>query len=107
MVSLSIEETRSFVERLITVGKGDPGRLNHILALLREGRRLFQSDEKYLDVKLAQELGIIPKPKRDENLIERIQRLVDAGHGDTGRLKFILEVLRHGKPLYKTDQIYL
>ncbi|MFY9301297.1 MAG: hypothetical protein WAO91_08930 [Candidatus Nitrosotenuis sp.] len=107
MVSLSIEETKTFVERLLTVGKGDPGRLNHILALLKEGRKLFQSDERYLDFKLAQELGIVPKPKRDENLIDRIQRLVDARHGDTGRLKFILEVLRHGRPLYKTDQLYL
>lgn len=54
METLSVEQTKSFVEKLITVGKGDPGRLNHILKLLKEGRKLFQSDEKYLAIKIAQ-----------------------------------------------------
>ncbi len=33
--------------------------------------------------------------------------LIDAGIGDTGRLRFILECIDKKKPLYKTDMIFL
>ena len=33
--------------------------------------------------------------------------LIDAGIGDAGRLRFILECIDKNKPLYKTDMIFL
>jgi len=107
MVSLTPEETRAFVEKLMISGKGDPGRLNHILTILREGRRLYDSDQKYLDSKLSQEIGIQEKLKVEENVITKVQRLVTSGAGDVGRLQFILESLKQGKTLYRSDQQYL
>ena len=58
MAILSPGEAQSFVEKLIASGKGDYGRLFHILTVLKEGRNLYDSDKKYLDAKLATEIGI-------------------------------------------------
>src|SRR5574338_534271 len=107
MVSLNQEETRAFVEKLMLTGKGDPGRLNHILTILKEGRRLYDSDQKYLDGKLSQEIGVQEKLKVEESILTKVHRLITSGNGDTGRLQFILESLKQGKTLYKSDQQYL
>ena len=42
-----------------------------------------------------------------DELIEKIQSLISAGKGDTGRLNYILESLKKGKQLYNSDQKYL
>ncbi|MBI5697090.1 MAG: hypothetical protein HZC29_01000 [Thaumarchaeota archaeon] len=107
MASLTPEETRAFVEKLVIAGKGDPGRLNHILVVLREGRKLYGSDQKYLDAKLAQEIGLQEKLKVEESALVKVQKLIASGTGDTGRLQFILESLKQGKKLYRSDQQYL
>jgi len=39
--------------------------------------------------------------------IEKVDNLIDAGIGDTGRLYYILEFLKNNRPLYHSDQIYL
>lgn len=107
MASLSPDEARSFVENLISSGKGDYGRLNHILTVLKEGRRLYDSDKKYLDAKLASEIGVPQKPLAEESIITKVQNLINSGNGDTGRLQFILDSLQQGKALYRSDQTYL
>lgn len=42
-----------------------------------------------------------------DELIEKIQSLISAGKGDTGRLNYILESLKKGKQIYDSDQKYL
>lgn len=61
MVNLTREETKAFVEKLMVLGRGDPGRLNHILIVLTEGRELYNSDKTYLDEKFSQEIGLQKK----------------------------------------------
>ena len=107
MANLTAQETRAFVEKLAALGKGDPGRLAHILTILNEGRQLYNSDKKYLDEKFAQEIGLQQSLKVEEDILTKTQKLISSGAGDTGRLQFILEFLKQGKTLYKTDQQYL
>lgn len=104
---MSPDEAKSFVEKLIASGKGDYGRLYHILTTLKQGRRLYDSDQKYLEGKLANEIGVAQKPAVEEGLLTRIQNLINSGTGDTGRLQFILECIQQGKTLYHSDQKYL
>ena len=40
-------------------------------------------------------------------IIQKIQYLIDANDGDIGRLYHILEFLKQNKPLYNSDQLYL
>lgn len=42
-----------------------------------------------------------------QDLLEKIQQLIDSGIGDNGRLRYILETLQNGKKLYHSDQSYL
>lgn len=48
---MSIEDN---IQDLIDSGKGDRGRLEHILAMVKTGRELYSSDKDYLDKLLAQ-----------------------------------------------------
>ena len=107
MVNLTREETKAFVEKLMVLGRGDPGRLNHILIVLTEGRELYNSDKTYLDEKFSQEIGLQKKIEVEENTLDKIQKLITSGIGDTGRLQFILESLKQGKTLYRSDRQYL
>ncbi len=107
MTTLTPQETRAFVESLIAEGKGDHGRLTYILSVLNSGRTLYHSDQKYLDAKLAHQIGLEEKIKVDESVESKIKKLITSGKGDTGRLQFILESIQNGKPLYKSDQSYL
>ncbi|CAE6500169.1 conserved hypothetical protein [Candidatus Nitrosotenuis uzonensis] len=107
MATLTVEETRAFVEKLIATGNGDSGRLMHILNTINLGRKLYNSDQKYLDSKLANEIGLVQKIKTEEGLVAKVQRLITARAGDIGRLQFILESLQQGKSLYKSDRSYL
>jgi hypothetical protein len=107
MANLTRQETRAFVEKMMASGKGDPGRLQHILTVLSQGRQLYQSDQKYIDEKFSQEIGLQESLKVEESILVKIQKLISSGAGDTGRLQFILEFLKQGKTLYKSDQQYL
>lgn len=42
-----------------------------------------------------------------DEILVKIQELMDSGEGDLGRLRFILMTLRRGNPLYKSDKKYL
>jgi len=107
MATLTAEETRSFVEKLIASGRGDLGRLRHILNMLNGNRGLYNSDQKYIDAILADEIGAHKKMPVDNDLTTKIQNLISSGLGDTGRLQFILECIHLGKTLYKSDKAYL
>ncbi len=43
----------------------------------------------------------------DQELIDSIQKLIEEGKGDSGRLNHILDSLKMGKILYKSDARYL
>ena len=47
------------------------------------------------------------KLKVEDDTLTKIQKLISSGNGDTGRLQFILEFLKQGKILYRSDQSYL
>ena len=42
-----------------------------------------------------------------EDLIKTVQKLIDSGKGDSNRLHDILNVLKHGTPLYMSDYKYV
>jgi len=104
---LSNIEKIYFIDKLIEAGDGDTGRLSFIKESLENNKRLFNSDQKYLDSKLAHvEIPEEPAPK-EENLIESIRELINSGIGDPGRLEHIYRTLDRGKELFKSDQKYL
>jgi len=43
----------------------------------------------------------------DQELIDSIQKLIEEGKGDSGRLNHIIDSLKMGKILYKSDARYL
>jgi len=43
----------------------------------------------------------------EQEIIDKIQELIDKGEGDTARLKHIKDSINAGKKLYKSDQNYL
>lgn len=107
MISLSEEDEKQFVLKLLESGNGDAGRLNYILSSLNKGKRLYHTDQNYLAEKFCQEAGLIKIVQADEGLLAKIQKLLKNGDGDYGRLRHILETLCRGKPLYSSDQKYL
>jgi hypothetical protein len=42
-----------------------------------------------------------------DDLIKTVQKLIDSGKGDSNRLHEILNVLKHGTPLYMSDYKYV
>ena len=42
-----------------------------------------------------------------EDLIKKVQKLIDSGKGDSNRLHEIFDVLKHGTPLYMSDYKYV
>jgi len=52
MEELTLAQTREKVEHLMDTGKGDPGRLYHILEFLKNNKPLYHSDQIYLENKL-------------------------------------------------------
>lgn len=51
--------TEDRIRQLIKDGKGDLGRLEHILAMVKAGRDLYSSDKDYLDNLLAQTSQVV------------------------------------------------
>jgi len=47
------EEILEIIQKLIDEGKGDLGRLNHILESVKMGKILYKSDARYLDQLIA------------------------------------------------------
>lgn len=97
------------INRLIETKQGDEGRLRYIAEYLQKGKRLFHSDQIYLNKKI--EADIIPAPiKKSTEPNEKIKdtkRLIALNFGDSGRLRHILHTLQNKKTLYHSDELYL
>jgi hypothetical protein len=104
---LSLGKTIEKVETLIDSGNGDTGRLYHILESLKNNRRLYRSDQVYLENKLNSSFLVEEETLEENSLLPKIQSLIDSGNGDPGRLQHIYDMLLNHKPLYRSDELYL
>ena len=93
MQQLSLSETISEVERLIESGKGDPGRLYHILEFLKNNKPLYHSDQLYLENKLNSPFSLDEDPLEENDILPKVQELINSGKGDPGRLQHIYDTL--------------
>lgn len=92
-----LEDLANSIQQLILLGKGDVGRLEYILDLLKKGKLLPDSDQKYLENILP--LYLLPKDlestqyerkieellKEIETLREKLSRLEKIGFGKLGK----------------------
>ena len=107
-LTLTINETVSKIENLIETGNGDPGRLNYIMDFIKNNKPLYKSDLQYLEKKLNSKISaIVSEEKKSNPDLEIVQKLINSGIGDVGRLQFISEMLTEGKPLYQSDRHYI
>jgi trichohyalin len=97
------------IKKLIETNQGDPGRLRYISETLQKGKKLFNSDQIYLNKKiLADVIPIqIKKSTEPDEKIKDVKRLIVLNFGDPGRLRYILQTLQSNKKLYRTDEHYL
>ncbi len=97
------------IKKLIDTKQGDPGRLQYISERLQHGKKLFHSDEIYLNHKIS--ASVIPiqiqKPSEQDERIKSVKRLLALNFGDPGRLRYILQFLERGRELYHSDENYL
>jgi hypothetical protein len=105
---LSLVQTIEKVDSLIDSGKGDAGRLYHILEFLKNKRPLYHSDQIYLENKLNSLFDVEDAVVEEEgDLISKIKKLIDSGNGDPGRLQHICDMITNNKSLYHSDAEYL
>ena len=69
------EELIKKIQSLLELGKDNPGRLEHILNSVQQGKTLFLSDQKYLDSLLKQTSNSEKNP--DEVVAELRKRITD------------------------------
>ena len=97
------------IKKVIDAKQGDPGRLEYISEALQKGKKLFHSDQIYLEKKI--QASVIPqeikKPVEPNGKIKLVKKLIALKFGDAGRLKFILQTLQSNRKLYQTDENYL
>jgi ribosome assembly protein YihI (activator of Der GTPase) len=108
MQQLSLTETIDEIQYLVETSNGDTGRLTHILESIKNKKRLYQSDQNYLENKLGASYSLEEKEKPPENkILSKIQNLINLETGDPMRLKHIYDTISKNKPLYISDQQYL
>ena len=109
MSQLTLSQTIENVQSLIDSGKGDPGRLYHILECLKNNRPLYHSDQNYLEQKLESSFSLEDEsePVTGSDVLPKIQELINAGIGDPGRLQHIFEMISSNRTLYHSDALYL
>jgi len=97
------------IRRLIDNRQGDPGRLQYISEALQKGKKLFHSDQIYLDKKIS--ARVIPiqikKPTETDKKIKNVKKILALNLGDAGRLQHILKMLERKRTLYHSDNLYL
>ena len=97
------------IKRLIDNHQGDPGRLQYISEALQKGKKLFHSDQIYLDKKIS--ASVIPiqikKPTEADEKIKNVKKILALNLGDAGRLQHILQTLERKRTLYHSDNLYL
>ncbi|MDH3766084.1 MAG: hypothetical protein OER82_09775, partial [Nitrosopumilus sp.] len=107
MVELTISEIIEIIDRLIDVGKYDPGRLDNIRQSLKDNRPLFNSDQQYLQKLLGSPIVLKNEDVSPDPRLPLVKKLIDSGSGDYGRLQSIYDLLLKGKSLYQSDETYL
>ncbi len=97
------------IKRLIDNHQGDPGRLQYISEALQKGKKLFHSDQIYLEKKISSQ--VIPiqikKPSETDEKIKVVKKMLVLNFGDSERLRHILNTLERKKVLYNSDRLYL
>ena len=89
--------------------QGDKGRLRYIMETLQKGKRLFNSDQIYLNNKISAE--VIPEPQinpsETEEKLKNVKNLISLNFGDQERLRYIFQRLQKNEILYHSDEKYL
>jgi hypothetical protein len=97
------------IKKLIENKQGDEGRLRYISETLQKGKKLFHSDQIYLNKKIS--AGVIPvqitESTESDKKIKDVKRLIALNFGDPGRLRYIFQTLQNKKTLYHSDEQYL
>ena len=97
------------IRKLIDNHQGDPGRLQYISEALQKGKKLFHSDQIYIDKKIS--ARVIPlqikKPTEADEKIKNVKKILALNLGDAGRLQHILKTLEGKRTLYRSDNLYL
>jgi len=102
------------VNKLLEFNIGEHGRLIYLQNHLLEGKPIYDSDKRFLQICLGklQELeGGTIKPENlemnhDDKYLHMINKLLDSEIGDTGRLRLIKQNILEGKPLVESDELY-
>ena len=89
--------------------QGDKGRLRYIMETLQKGKKLFNSDQIYLNKKISAEVILEPqkKPSANEDKLKNVKKLISLNFGDQERLGYIFQRLQKNKILYNSDEKYL
>ncbi len=69
------EDLVNAIQQLLILGKGDPGRLEYALDLLKKGRTLPESDQKYLQNMISLYLGSRESGSYQKNMEYTIEQL--------------------------------
>ena len=102
------------VDKLLEFNIGEHGRLLYLQNHISEGKPIYDSDKRFLEICLGklQELeGGTIKPENleanhDDKYLNMINKLLDSEIGDTGRLRVIKQNILQGKPLVESDELY-
>ena len=102
------------VDKLLEFNIGEHGRLIYLQNHLLEGKPIYDSDKRFLQICLGklQELeGGTIKPENlemnhDDKYLHMINKLLDSEIGDTGRLRLIKQNILEGKPIVESDELY-
>jgi hypothetical protein len=102
------------VDKLLEFNIGEHGRLIYLQNHLLEGKPIYDSDKRFLQICLGklQELeGGTIKPENlemnhDDKYLHMINKLLDSEIGDTGRLRLIKQNILEGKPVVESDELY-
>jgi len=76
---------------------------------LQKGKKLFNSDQIYLNKKISAEVILEPqkKPSANEDKLKNVKKLISLNFGDQERLRYIFHRLQKDKILYHSDEKYL
>ena len=106
---IDVQQAILLIQNIIANNQGDIGRLNFIIESLKNKKRLYKSDQNYIEKKINRVLSYKKPEQKNKNvdLLKQIKFLIQNKQGDPGRLNYILETVRKGKKLFRTDQTYL
>ena len=97
------------IKKLISQNQGDKGRLQYIMETLQKGKKLFHSDQIYLDKNIS--AIVIPtqpsEPSATEEKLKNVKKLISLNFGDLERLRYMFQRLQKNKDLYNSDEKYL